>query len=132
LLWIDGVCINQTDILERNRQVQLMGEIYSRASCVLIWLGDVGISPNEGYSTAPPAVLETFAWLSEVAASMHRIAGGESHDCLRSLGNQVNPPGECAHPLSLPRWLFLTKSTDLLCITVFDQCMALLPWFKRF
>jgi hypothetical protein len=38
-LWIDALCINQEDILERNQQVALMTEIYSRASEVLIWLG---------------------------------------------------------------------------------------------
>ncbi|KAH8883684.1 HET-domain-containing protein, partial [Thozetella sp. PMI_491] len=38
-LWIDAVCINQADIHERNEQVKQMGDIYSRASRVLIWLG---------------------------------------------------------------------------------------------
>jgi hypothetical protein len=39
-LWIDAICIDQTNVSERNHQVQLMGEVYSRASEVLIWLGD--------------------------------------------------------------------------------------------
>ena len=38
-LWIDAVCINQEDVLERNQQVMLMGEVYRRASAVLSWLG---------------------------------------------------------------------------------------------
>ncbi|KAI0137068.1 heterokaryon incompatibility protein-domain-containing protein [Xylariales sp. AK1849] len=38
-LWIDAICINQDDILERNEQVRQMGRIYSQASRVLIWLG---------------------------------------------------------------------------------------------
>jgi hypothetical protein len=37
--WIDALCINQSDTLERNRQVALMGQIYTHASSVLIWLG---------------------------------------------------------------------------------------------
>lgn len=41
-LWIDALCINQQDILERNRQVQLMRKIYERASIVVIWLGEEG------------------------------------------------------------------------------------------
>jgi len=28
-LWIDAICINQKDILERAQQVELMGELYS-------------------------------------------------------------------------------------------------------
>lgn len=41
-LWVDGICINQSSIDERNNQVRLMGEIYSRAVKVRIWIGDSG------------------------------------------------------------------------------------------
>ena len=41
-LWIDALCINQADANERSRQVQRMGRIYEKATCVLIWLGPVG------------------------------------------------------------------------------------------
>jgi hypothetical protein len=39
-LWIDAVCINQADESEKAVQVQSMGRIYSRASEVLVWLGE--------------------------------------------------------------------------------------------
>lgn len=39
-LWIDQVCINQGDPLEKNHQVEIMSEIYGRASRVCIWLGE--------------------------------------------------------------------------------------------
>jgi hypothetical protein len=38
-LWIDQICINQNDEVERSRQVLLMGEIYSKCQCVLVWPG---------------------------------------------------------------------------------------------
>jgi hypothetical protein len=38
-LWIDALCINQIDEAEKSKQVAMMGEIYSRSSRVLIWLG---------------------------------------------------------------------------------------------
>jgi hypothetical protein len=38
-LWADALCINQTDVLERNRQVQQMGAIYSTAHHTVIYLG---------------------------------------------------------------------------------------------
>lgn len=38
-LWIDAICINQADLDERNGQVRIMPEIYSKASCVIVWLG---------------------------------------------------------------------------------------------
>lgn len=39
LLWIDAICINQQDLEERSEQVKIMGDIYSRAFNVHIWMG---------------------------------------------------------------------------------------------
>jgi hypothetical protein len=41
LLWVDQICINQSQaaVVERNQQVQRMGEIYANADRVIIWLG---------------------------------------------------------------------------------------------
>ena len=39
-LWTDSICINQSNLQERNQQVRLMGQIYRKASTVLIWLGE--------------------------------------------------------------------------------------------
>lgn len=39
-LWIDSVCINQTDSVERSHQVALMSDIYSSSTGNLVWLGD--------------------------------------------------------------------------------------------
>ncbi|KAI1843336.1 hypothetical protein JX266_010510 [Neoarthrinium moseri] len=38
-LWIDALCINQQDIVERNHQVKRMASIYSGAIGVLLWTG---------------------------------------------------------------------------------------------
>lgn len=43
-LWIDALCINQDDVQERNCQVSMMSEIYSRACHVLVWLGKLPTS----------------------------------------------------------------------------------------
>ncbi|KAI1121051.1 HET-domain-containing protein [Nemania abortiva] len=39
-LWVDAICINQTDSLERGRQVVLMEQIYLHASKTVVYLGD--------------------------------------------------------------------------------------------
>ncbi|KAK3897992.1 heterokaryon incompatibility protein-domain-containing protein [Staphylotrichum tortipilum] len=39
VLWIDHICINQSDLGERSKQVQMMRDIYARAARVLSWLG---------------------------------------------------------------------------------------------
>lgn len=41
-LWIDAVCINQGDVIEKNHQVQQMRNIFSAASETIIWLGAGG------------------------------------------------------------------------------------------
>lgn len=38
-IWIDALCVNQGDLDERAAQVRIMGDIYSQASQVTIWLG---------------------------------------------------------------------------------------------
>jgi hypothetical protein len=38
-LWIDQLCINQTDVVEKSQQVQLMKDIYEGAAQVVVWLG---------------------------------------------------------------------------------------------
>lgn len=38
ILWVDAICINQKNIIERNQQVLLMREIYEKATTTRIWL----------------------------------------------------------------------------------------------
>ncbi|TDZ31378.1 Heterokaryon incompatibility protein 6, OR allele [Colletotrichum spinosum] len=40
-IWADAICINQKDVVERNRQVRRMRMIYGKALIVSIWLGSV-------------------------------------------------------------------------------------------
>ncbi|KAK3900484.1 putative heterokaryon incompatibility protein [Staphylotrichum tortipilum] len=48
-IWIDAVCINQQDHKERSQQVSIMGDIYSRAKAVHIWLDE---EDNPGHGAA--------------------------------------------------------------------------------
>lgn len=47
LLWIDAICINQTDNAEKSDQIPLMSDIYLLASRVIVWLG-----PESGDDTS--------------------------------------------------------------------------------
>lgn len=57
MLWIDAICIDQTSDLERGHQVKLMGDVYSKAKSVAIWMGEtddllcLAISFLNDYST---------------------------------------------------------------------------------
>jgi len=39
-LWIDAICIDQSNSVEKNKQVPMMSEIYGKAQRVCVWLGD--------------------------------------------------------------------------------------------
>ncbi|KAK7735765.1 hypothetical protein SLS63_003723 [Diaporthe eres] len=57
-LWIDAICINQGDNVEKSSQVAMMDVIYSRAETVVVWLGE------EDFHTA--GALKTMKALAEV------------------------------------------------------------------
>ncbi|KAK4167917.1 heterokaryon incompatibility protein-domain-containing protein [Cladorrhinum sp. PSN259] len=40
VLWVDAVCIDQNNVAERSSQVSNMAKIYTRATSVIVWLGD--------------------------------------------------------------------------------------------
>ncbi|OCK92539.1 HET-domain-containing protein, partial [Cenococcum geophilum 1.58] len=46
VLWADAICIDQRNIEERGRHVQLMGMIYWKVDRVLVWLGQ-NIAEND-------------------------------------------------------------------------------------
>lgn len=39
-VWVDAICINQSDVDERHAQVAIMGQIYRRASHVIVDIGE--------------------------------------------------------------------------------------------
>ena len=40
LIWVDQICINQDDYLERGHQVSIMKKIFNQAKEVIVWLGE--------------------------------------------------------------------------------------------
>ncbi|KAE8140819.1 heterokaryon incompatibility protein-domain-containing protein [Aspergillus pseudotamarii] len=52
-IWVDAICINQTDAEEKAHQVAGMGELYSCADQVVIWLGDAADQSDLACSLLP-------------------------------------------------------------------------------
>ncbi|KAL8387074.1 hypothetical protein RB599_002316 [Gaeumannomyces hyphopodioides] len=46
VIWVDAICINRSDVGERNSRVAFMRDIYRGAECVLAWLG-AAVAPEE-------------------------------------------------------------------------------------
>ena len=47
-IWVDSICINQDDPAELEGQLPFMGEIYSQAHTVFVWLGPENVSTDAG------------------------------------------------------------------------------------
>lgn len=75
VVWIDALCIDQKNVVERNHQVTWMGEIYKRAVRVVIWLGRDHLSPR-GYASMFKAIA-TFQQLSVPRKSKILTLAGE-------------------------------------------------------
>jgi hypothetical protein len=39
VIWVDQLCVDQNNPEEQSRQVNMMGQVYSRAEQVIMWLG---------------------------------------------------------------------------------------------
>ena len=40
VIWVDAICISQTDNVEKSNQVAMIGQIVTNATRVLVWLGE--------------------------------------------------------------------------------------------
>lgn len=79
-VWVDCVCINQDDMRERSSQVAMMGEIYSKAHCVVIWLG----VPERRLLAAFEAVQDAGRFSSE------QYQAGKAEQLCRTMQHLVN------------------------------------------
>jgi hypothetical protein len=59
-VWIDAICINQSDDAEKSQLVAMMGDVYETASEVLIYLGDEESTTKAGFK-AIDALLDVHA-----------------------------------------------------------------------
>ncbi|KAG4435233.1 hypothetical protein IFR05_009288 [Cadophora sp. M221] len=64
-LWVDALCINQEDDVEKAAQVSRMNEIYSEASNICIWLG-VGEMDPETSEVNPDGTKQTFEFIGDM------------------------------------------------------------------
>ena len=86
VLWVDAICIDQTNLTERNFQVQIMGRIFASAKKVIAWLGESSNDSNVALS-----VIEQWA---QWRYSKHEIFDYNDH------GDAIGFAGlsEMAHP----------------------------------
>lgn len=77
-LWIDAICINQSNDDEKTEQVAMMGQIFAKAQQVLIWLGESDAHIiHSGDGAVAGASESDLEELSEGVEVLHRLAEGK-------------------------------------------------------
>ncbi|KAJ4288952.1 hypothetical protein N0V90_011294 [Kalmusia sp. IMI 367209] len=85
-LWIDALCIDQNDIEERRQQVRLMGDVFSEADRVIIWLGEQSPETTKIFSLMNS--LHQDQWLSSTEWLFQRDTMGREDFWSRDLANR--------------------------------------------
>lgn len=62
ILWVDALCIDQQNDVEKSFQVALMGQIYRQCSMAYLWLGEVGIQSGS---------VQSIMSVEDMASSFH-------------------------------------------------------------
>ena len=88
VLWVDALCINQTDPDEQASQVEMMDYIYSCAEQVLVWLGE----EREEDSSAFEAIEKTVVFMN---ALWHD--GNVNETIQKIINNPALPPNAWQH-----------------------------------
>ncbi|KAH8736574.1 heterokaryon incompatibility protein-domain-containing protein [Ilyonectria robusta] len=91
-IWADALCINQYDNDEKNVQVTRMHHIYSMASCVRVWLGEM-TPPVE----AMLPYLPEYDRLGDTSYTDNSGYGDWSCSCLGHTGPTSRPKEVCLH-----------------------------------
>jgi hypothetical protein len=113
VIWIDALCINQGDILERTHQVREMRAIYSGATRVYVWLGEENKEDNLG--------VDFIAGITVTAVGRDDLALVASPEGLISPWPIIDVPDD--HPSEGP-----TITQRLVCSLSFFFNR---PWFRR-
>ncbi|KAE9367526.1 hypothetical protein N431DRAFT_444660 [Stipitochalara longipes BDJ] len=107
-IWIDAICIDQTNHEEKLNQVRLMGSIYSKASIVYVWLGIGRNSSNRALNFIENARFQHyFRWDLESASIKDRQL--ELHKAARAYAfgrlGWIQESSSSAQPLLDNVWL---------------------------
>ncbi len=51
IVWVDAICINQQDEVEKGHQVQSMARVYANATSVVVWLGEATADSDQAIET---------------------------------------------------------------------------------
>lgn len=120
MLWIDALCINQADGIEKTHQVGLMSEIYKNTWRALAWLGEF----EEDVVLKPEMSLQAYG---DAGVTIDKTHAQRAFKFVEKLSN-LSTDGHFAIETEnvRPRWVGVTEpDVDAL------QMLVSLKWFTR-
>ena len=97
ILWIDAICVNQIDLPERNSQVHLMRDVYSKCARCVIWLGEEDEMTAEGVRFLEFAATDSH--LREWPRFTEMVGVDESQEAItRSVQEVLKKDPKCFEP----------------------------------
>ena len=118
-IWIDAICINQSDDIEKSLQVRIMHQIYQQAQHVYIWLG-----------TAPEEDEKAIRLLKALSSLFRRYPGSEDfHGIIKPTEEGMSHLNmlELEGVAEMKRLFALPDSTAWKALA----CIFHHPWFTR-
>jgi hypothetical protein len=113
VLWVDSICINQQDDVEKCSQVRIMDKIYSQADVVLSWLGSGSFETSVATKK-----------LAELASFMDEIFSKNGLDTTKDYSQE---------PLLALKWLMPSNGSPQVNLYEFSTITVLLskPYWQR-
>ncbi|KAF4609610.1 hypothetical protein G7Y89_g15845 [Cudoniella acicularis] len=116
-VWVDAICINQDDDLERSSQVMFMKDIYSKAEKVLIWLGETDCGADI-FNNA----VENIDAMSSIVKWGHGTPAPDQHQIAKTFRKTKHNHESSA---KIKQWIESNPSWS-----IFVQMISA-PWFTR-
>ncbi|EHK50236.1 hypothetical protein TRIATDRAFT_90562 [Trichoderma atroviride IMI 206040] len=85
IFWIDAICINQKDDLERGYQVSLMKDIYRMASLVVIWLGEADADSDLVFPLCEKMIETRLDLLKDLDSGLDVVMGPNRKEVLEKM-----------------------------------------------
>ena len=107
--WIDAICINQSDDVEKSLQIPLMKEIYALADTCLIWLGVKSDDSDLAFQLVEDLSANFNRKGEELADYPHTLNNNPQarHDRTATKLQSLRDAGRIRH--GSPEWLALSK-----------------------
>lgn len=103
LIWADGLCINQSNMKEREQQVSSMGFIFRRAKSVITYIGPESDGSSIGIELANKLSQCGKLWLGP----------GHASDANDGLPPETDPTWKAVRKLILRGWVGLPRASTL-------------------